>query len=270
MLLSHERLPTICQRGTMSTSEGESAGAAGNETARCFVLVHGAFYGAWLWDRVRPLLHAEGHETLTPTLTGLGERSEELSPEVGLGTHVDDVVRLLDERSVEGATLVAYSYAGMVVPGVAAKAAGRLARLVFLDAFVPDEGESCFDLMPAKAQDSIRGEAGAKGEGWRFPPFPLELLGIVAEDARWVEPRLGPQPLSTYEEAVSGTAGEWKRLPRTYIACAESAFRGVFAPFAETAQTEPGWSYVELAAGHSPMVTEPEALAMALLATPKV
>jgi pimeloyl-ACP methyl ester carboxylesterase len=266
MLLLYERIPTICRRGSMNTSDRERGVAGHTETARCFVLVHGAFYGAWLWDRLRPLLKAAGREVLTPTLTGLGERSDALSPDVGLGTHVDDVVRFLDEQAVDDAVLLAYSYAGMLVPGVSAKATGRLSQLVFLDAFVPDEGDRCFDLMPAEAQASIRRQAEAEGEGWRFPPFPLEMLGVVAEeDVAWVEPRLGPQPVATYDEPVQGTAGEWTRFPRTYIACAESAFKGVFAPFVETARADPGWSHVELAASHSPMVTEPVALAKALL-----
>ena len=230
-----------------------------------FVLVHGAFYGAWIWERVRPLLRDAGHEVLTPTLTGLGERSDELSADIGLSTHVGDVVRFLTEHELTDVVLVAYSYAGMLVPGVAAGAADRLAHLVFLDAFVPGEGDRCFDLMPAEARDSIREQAETEGDGWRFPPFPLEMLGIVAEeDARWVMPRLGPQPLKTYEEPVEGTKGEWERLPRTYVVCTESAFRGVFEPFAKTARDEAGWNYVELAAGHSPMVTAPDALSKVL------
>jgi hypothetical protein len=92
----------------------------------------------------------------------------------------------------------------------------------------------------------------------------LGLRGVVAEeDVRWVGPRLGPQPLKTYEEPVQGTKGEWKRLPRTYVVCSESAFKGVFEAFVQMARFDSGWNCVELAAGHSPMVSD--ALSKALI-----
>ena len=230
-----------------------------------FLLVHGAFSGGWLWDRVRPLLQDVGHEVFTPTLTGLGDRADSSSPDIGLSTHVADVVRLIEAEDLQDVVLVLYSYAGMLAPGVAAAAADRLERLVFLDAFVPDEGDRCFDLMPLEAADSIRRQAEAEGEGWRFPPFPMDALGVLAEEnVRWIGQRLVEQPLKTYEEPVQGTSGEWKRLPRTYIACTESAFVGVLEPFAQMARTQPGWSCVELASGHSPMISAPDALVRVL------
>lgn len=231
-----------------------------------FVLVHGAFHGAWCWDRVRPLLERAGHEVVAPTLTGLGERADELSPDVGLSTHVDDVVRSLEEGDLADVVLVGHSYAGMILPGVAVQVPARIAHLVYLDAFVPSDGECCFDLMPAEAAEAIRQQAETEGEGWRFFPFPLEALGIVAdEDVRWVGPQLGPQPLRTYEEPVTLLPGEWEALPRTYMLCSERAFGGLFEPFAETADNDPDWEYVELAGHHEPMVTAPGVLASALL-----
>lgn len=102
-----------------------------------FVLVHGAFHGAWCWERVRTLLEQAGRDVVTPTLTGLGERAGELSPDIGLSTHVDDVVQVLEQGDLRDVVLVGHSYAGMILPAVAVRAADRLARLVFLDAFVP-------------------------------------------------------------------------------------------------------------------------------------
>ena len=153
------------------------------------VLLHGACHGAWCWDRVRPLLEQAGRDVVTPTLTGLGEREDELSPDVGLSTHVDDVVRVLEQEDLTDVVLVGHSYAGMILPPVAVRAADRLARLVFLDAFVPKDGDRCFDLMPAESAEWMRQQAQAEGGGWRFPGWPLEMLGIVAdEDVRWVGP----------------------------------------------------------------------------------
>jgi pimeloyl-ACP methyl ester carboxylesterase len=199
-------------------------------------------------------------------LTVLGERSDELSPDVALSTHVQDVVRFLEAEDVGDAVLVGHSYAGMVIPGVAARVPQRVAQLVYLDAFVPKDGERCFDLMPAEAADSIRKEAETEGEGWRFFPFPLEMLGIVNEDdARWVEPRLGPQPLKTYDEPAHLDQGEWEQIPKTYVVCTDGAFRQVFEPFVQRARTERGWQCIELPTGHDAMVTSPERLSEILL-----
>jgi pimeloyl-ACP methyl ester carboxylesterase len=159
-------------------------------------------------------LEQAGRDVVTPTLTGLGERAGELSPDIGLSTHVDDVVQVLEQGDLRDVVLVGHSYAGMILPAVAVRAADRLARLVFLDAFVPKDGDSCFDLMPAEAGEAIRQQAQAEGDGWRFPPFPLEALGIVAdEDVRWVGPRLSPQPLKTYKEPVPPSTGRMGEGP---------------------------------------------------------
>lgn len=231
-----------------------------------FVLVHGAFHGAWCWDRVRPLLEQAGRDVVTPTLTGLGERAGELSPDIGLSTHVDDVVQVLEQGDLRDVVLVGHSYAGMILPAVAVRAADRLARLVFLDAFVPKDGDRCFDLMPAEAGEGIRQQAQAEGDGWRFPPFSLEALGIVAdEDVRSVGPRLSPQPLKTYEEAVRLPPGEWESVQRTYVFCTGRAFRGLFERFADEASTDPGSDRIDLDVAHEPMITAPEALSKALV-----
>jgi pimeloyl-ACP methyl ester carboxylesterase len=231
-----------------------------------FVLVHGAFQGGWCWDRVRPLLEGAGREVVTPTLTGLGERAGELSPDVGLSTHVDDVVETLEEGDLRDVVLVGHSYAGMLLSAAAARAADRLARLVFLDAFVPKDGDCSFDLMPAENATAIRRQAEADGDGWRFPPWPLEMLQVVAEeDVRWLAPRLTDQPLKVYEEPVHLPPGDWERLPRTYVFCTERAFGGLFEANAEWARAEPGWDRIDLAAGHEAMVTAPDALARVLL-----
>jgi pimeloyl-ACP methyl ester carboxylesterase len=231
-----------------------------------FVLIGGAFHGAWCWDRVRPLMEQAGRDVVTPTLTGLGERADELSPAVGLGTHIEDVVQVLEQEDLRDAVLVGHSYAGMLLPSVAVRAADRIAMLVFLDAFVPQDGDCCFDLMPGESSEGIRHQAKTDGDGWRFPPWPFEMLGIVAdEDAAWVDSRFTPHPIKTYEEPVRVPPGEWERLPRTYIFCTERAFGGLFETFAEAARSDPGWQRIDLAAGHESMITAPEALSKALL-----
>lgn len=177
-------------------------------------------------------------------------------------------MEFIDQHDLKDVVLVAHSYAGMLVPGIAAAAEDRLARLVFLDAFVPDEGDRCFDLMPAEARQSIHQQARTEGDGWRFPPFPLEMLGVrTDEDCPVVAPRLEPQPLKTYEEPLRGTRGGVEagatHLHLVHRERIQGCFRAVRSGGPDSARLAvPG---VELAAGHQSMVTAPEALAEALL-----
>src|SRR4051812_23108269 len=111
-----------------------------------FVLVHGSRHGGWSWKRVAPLLRAAGHDVFTPTLTGVGERVHLAAPEVDLHLHVTDVANVLAFEDLTDVVLVGHSYAGMVITGVAEVASERLRQLVYLDALVPEAGQSAFDV----------------------------------------------------------------------------------------------------------------------------
>ena len=232
--------------------------------ATSFVLVHGGWHGGWCWDRVAPLLRDAGHEIHAPTLTGLGERTHLLDPRIGLETHVRDVVGILESENLREVVLVGHSYGGMVISGVADLAIARLARLVYLDAFVPGEGQALFDLLPPERRDLYRQGAREWGEGWRVPPPPPHALGVTDEaEAGWLAAKLTPQPLRTFEQPVRLTNPAV--LPRTYIHCTTGPLVPSFAPFAAHARTEPGWCYRELATGHDAMFTAPDELSGLLL-----
>jgi pimeloyl-ACP methyl ester carboxylesterase len=113
-----------------------------------FVLVHGGWHGGWCWQKVIPFLEAAGHEAYAPTLTGLAERASELSPDVGLDTHIQDIAGLLEEKNLHGVILVGHSYGGMVITGVVDQVPERIAHLVYFDTFVPRDGESMVDVSP--------------------------------------------------------------------------------------------------------------------------
>jgi pimeloyl-ACP methyl ester carboxylesterase len=227
-----------------------------------FVVAHGAWSAGWAWAKVRPLLRARGHEVFTPTYTGLGERAHQAAPGLGLSTHVDDVLGLLTFEDLHEVVLVGHSYGGMVATVVADRAPARIRRLVYLDAFVPRDGESLFDLLPGDVRARMREAARTEGNGWRVPPNPVP--GDTSEaDLAWILPRRVMQPLGTFEEPARLT-GDGGHLPRTYVYCTRIAPGDVFRPFADRARRE-GWQYVELDASHSPNVTAPNALA-ALLA----
>src|SRR5690348_13524991 len=129
------------------------------------VLVHGGWIGGWCWQRVTPLLVAARHRVYTPTLTGLGERAHLLTQEIDLSTHIQDVVGLIECEELENVVLVGQSYAGMVITGVADRMAARLSRLVYLDAFVPQDGQCLADLVPAEVMANLQEGARKAGDG---------------------------------------------------------------------------------------------------------
>jgi pimeloyl-ACP methyl ester carboxylesterase len=227
-----------------------------------FVLVHGAWHGGWCWDRVAPLLRAAGHEVHAPTLTGLSERAHLLSPTVGLDTHTEDVVRLLDVLDLRDVVLVGHSYAGQIVTAVADRRPERVARRVHLDAFVGCDGESARELLPETVAHHWAESAAEAGFGWLVPVRKLSVLGVTAQaDVDWLTPRLTPHPWKTYTDALDLT-GACEEVPAAFVECV--SWMRVFRAHADRAR-ERGWPVHELDTGHEAMVTAPEALAEALL-----
>src|SRR6266446_6459498 len=135
-----------------------------------YVLVHGGWFGAWCWYKVDPLLLAAGHSVYTPTLTGVGEQAALLTPEIGLDTHIQDVVNLIETKDLQEVILVGHSYSGMVITGVADQVPDCIGHLVYFDTFVPQHGEAMADVVPAVIRH-LRKEARRHGEGWRVNPL---------------------------------------------------------------------------------------------------
>jgi pimeloyl-ACP methyl ester carboxylesterase len=226
-----------------------------------FVLVAGAWHGGWCWARVAPLLRDRGHDVLTPTLTGLGDRAHLASPLVGLDTHVQDIVAVLDTERCGDVTLVGHSYAGQVIAGVASRRPSALRRLVYLDAFVPDHGDAAIELQPPEIAHHYRQSVEERGFGWLIPPRSLEVLGVEDPDDRhWLASRLVPHPLKTFTDGATVTDAA-REIPAAFIECTD--WMRVFEPQAVRA-AERGMSARELRTGHEAMVTAPAALADAL------
>jgi len=230
-----------------------------------FVLVHGSNGGGWVWQRVAPLLRAAGHQVYAPTLTGLSDRSHLLSCGVNLTTHITDVVNLLVYEDLSDVILVGNSYAGMVITGVAAKAPERLKLLVYLDAYVPEDGQSEVDLWPPERR-AIAEAAEAAAKGLAQPPPPY-LFGVTDPTlADWIKARVTPQPVATYIEPVPRGDARSTVLPRVFIHCTgnPATTPDVFGPFAAKARVK-GWQVHELATGHLAMLTAPREVAELLL-----
>jgi pimeloyl-ACP methyl ester carboxylesterase len=229
-----------------------------------FVIVHGAWSGAHAWRWVRPLLRAAGHDVVTPSLTGLGERAHLATPATNLDTHVADVAAVLHYEDLHDVVLVGHSYGGMVITGVADRAPERIGQLVYLDADVPREGESMMDLVPADHRTGYEEAARARGDGWRVPPpLPDPLPPELPPEVAWAVSRFNPHPLATMTQPLHLEHGETD-LPRTFVLCTEGKEEEFEPPYVDRVRADPSWRVVELAAGHSAHVTAPEILAHAL------
>jgi pimeloyl-ACP methyl ester carboxylesterase len=179
--------------------------------------VHGSHHGGWCWRKVTPLLRAAGHAVLTPTLTGLGERVHLAAPGVGLGTHIQGVVNVLEFEDLADVVLVGHSSGGRVITGVADRVPERLGHLVYLDAALPLDGESGLDAYPPAAQAAMRERARTQGKGWYHPVPATEepLWGITdAADWAWVRSKAVPQPFAPLTERLTLT-GAGAGLPGT-------------------------------------------------------
>ena len=228
-----------------------------------FVLVHGTGHGGWCWQRLAPILRSSDAEVYAPTLTGVGDRAHVLGAATTLSTHIEDVRQLLFYQDLSDVILVGHSYAGMVISGVVATAPERLRHVIYLDAYLPDEGQTEADLWPDEMREEIESELQEGGE-FRAPPSP-ELMGIADPAlADWVRERITPHPMRTYTEPVPQATEGSMAVSRSYISCIEGPLADVFAPFADKARAA-GWIVSELSAGHDVMLTHPEELASLLL-----
>ena len=233
-----------------------------------FVLVHGAWVGGWCWQKVIPFLEAAGHKVYAPSLTGLAERASELSPDVGLDTHIQDIVSLLEEKNLHGVILVGHSYGGMVITGVVDQVPERIAHLVYLDTFVPRDGESMADISRIVIY-LLRKQAQSHGDGWRIDS--RGTYGVTTEpDRSWLRSKVTPQPLKTFEQPLHlKNPAIVSAKPRTHIQCTAGGFfrslmRHILARRALPPR-EAGWRLRQLPTGHMAMITMPRELADSLL-----
>ncbi len=227
-----------------------------------FVIVHGAFGGGWEWREVAAHLRARGHEVFTPSLTGHAERVHLATPETGLETHIQDILNVLTYEDLHEVVLTGQSYGGMVITGVADRVPERLRHLVYLNALVPQDGQSAFDLLLPEMRRRFAESAVAAGDGWRVPAPPFEDDPRIAAFARG---RYVAEPLRAFAEPIrlGRLAG---RLRRTYIWCTEdqaglTGVAQVMRPFAEHARGDPAWRFHQMAAIPDAYIEVPQTVA---------
>ena len=232
------------------------AAPAPSSTGKTFLVAHGAWSAGWAWKKMHPLMAAAGHRLVTPTYTGLGEREHLANPSIDLETHIQDMLGVIKFEQLQNFVLIGHSYGGMVATGVADRVPERISRLIYLDAFVPRDGQAMVDLLGAEAAARLR-TAVKGGDGWRVAPSAIPP-DTSPEDAKWIHALRLPQPLRTLETPLRLHHGD-TRIPRSYVYYTRSGPGDPFQAFAARARTE-HWDYHQLDASHSAHVTAPEAL----------
>jgi pimeloyl-ACP methyl ester carboxylesterase len=228
--------------------------------SKTFLVCHGAWSAGWAWKKMHPLMQAAGHRLVTPTYTGLGERAHLAHPAINLDTHIEDMLNVIKYEDLRDIVLIGHSYGGMVATGVADRARDKVRQLIYIDAFVPQDGQSLLDLNEvarARMQELAR-----SGDGWRVPPNPTPPDTSPA-DVEWLTARRVNMPIECFETALKLQGGPLT-LPRSYIYATRITPADTFGRFSKMTKNDPAWSYYEIDASHSPNVTAPEAL-MALL-----
>ncbi|MDP5313697.1 alpha/beta fold hydrolase [Streptomyces poriferorum] len=218
-----------------------------------FVLVPGGWKGSWSYEAVVPLLERAGHTVHALTLTGLWPDDDIATvATANLDTHADDVVRLLDRARIAGATLVGHSYGGMVIAAAADRAGGRISRLVHLDAYVPQDGESCWSSTNEHFRQVFA--AGAASTGYTVRP---------PGDG---DPRRRPHPLASFLQTVRLTGAHAQVARREFVYCSGWEDRTPFTELRNRLRADPEWQVHDLPTGHDAMHEAPDAVAALLLA----
>lgn len=236
-----------------------------------FVLVHGAWHGAWCWRRVSDLLTRQGHRVHAVTLTGVGERAHLLHADIHLDTHIQDVMSVIETEELDQVVLAVHSYAGMIGTAVADRMCERLHHLVYVDAVVPKPGEAWSGTHTRATRDA-RLAAAQASSSYSFPPPSPELFGLDGEDAAWVARRQTPHPAHPYTDALDFSVACVASLPRSFIHCTRPSLATIDAirpRITDSAfwdgQWLPGSKLVEMQTGHDPMISAPQELTHILL-----
>jgi pimeloyl-ACP methyl ester carboxylesterase len=230
-----------------------------------FVLVHGAWQGGWCYREVASLLRQAGHEVYTPTLTGLGERAHLMSRTIDLSTHVEDILAVIRCENLSDVILCGHSYGGMVIAGLAEQIADKLRTLVYLDAFVPENGKSLSDYLPAEQVEHMRADAAQNGDGYKVTPLPAAFFRVNPQHETWINAMCGKQPLATFEHRIALSGRHL--LPKKVYIIATGWEVPTFQQFAARLKDDPDWQVIDIDCGHEVMIDRPRQLADTLITT---
>ena len=248
--------------GIAVAASGLASPAGAQAIGKTFVLVHGAWHGAWCWRRVSDLLERKGHKVFTPTMTGLGASSHLLTKDVNLTTHITDIANVIKWENLSNIVLVGHSYGGFIISGVAEQLADKVASIVFLDAFVPDNGESLAGSASQPVKDAI---AAAQGRGdHSLKPVPAKVFRVNEKDQPWVDGKCTPHPIATLTDKIAITGARDKIAKKSYIR-AKGYPSVAFDAALDKHKPNAAWKTYEMTSGHDAMVDQPERLTEILL-----
>jgi len=264
--MSETNDPSVTRRAMIAAATVGAAALGGSPAAaqagRTFVLVHGAWHGGWCWRRVSDLLQARGHKVFAPTMTGLGERSHLLDGRVNLATHVTDIVNVIKWEGLNDVVLVGHSYGGAVISGVAEEMRDAIGSIVFLDAFVPESGDS----LAAKSSQPVREAIAAavqKGE-LALKPVPAAVFRVNENDRAWVDAKCTPHPLATLTDKIM-LGGARERIRKKAYVRAKGYPSVPFDGYHDRLKGSADWRVYEMPCGHDAMIDMPDRLAEILL-----
>lgn len=232
-----------------------------------FVLVHGLFHGGWCFRRVARLLRDQGHDVFTPTLTGVGERSHLLSGSCNLAMHVTDIVNVLRFEDLRDVVLCGHSFGGFVITGAADAEITRIGSLVYLDAFVPEDGDSNYSLVSEFYQRYFTDGTGETG--YSVAPVPAAIMGIKDPgDIAWIESKCTPHPFASFRQSLPLT-GAYKQVKKNVyiVATGWDVSKTPYPAYYEHYKGKPGWTVYAEPCSHDMMVDAPERLAELLIAS---
>jgi pimeloyl-ACP methyl ester carboxylesterase len=245
-----------------SPVQGAVMKQTGMATAKTFVLVHGASHGGWCYERVATILRSQGHRVFAPTLAGVGERVEEISPRIDLTTHVNDILGLFERERLENVFLCGHSYGGMVVSGVAEKIPDRIRNLVFIDSVVPENGKCMNDyVFPGWKLIPVLLAVRLLGRGYKLtPPPPAWYFKVNRADQAMVNRHLTAHPFASLQEKIKIGGNSDRVAGHTYIYATKFGFAPITEQY-ERAKARGGWKVFEVESGHDIMIDAPKELA---------
>ena len=250
--------------GTTAAASAVVAPALAQGESRAFVLVHGAWHGGWCWRRVADRLERKGHKVYAPSLTGLGDRSHLIGTRPTVTTHIDDIANIIRFEDLQRVILVGHSYGGIVISGVAEKVQAQLASMVFLDAFVPSNGQTIMSLSRQGLRDNVN--AAIKRGDLGIPPAAAAYFNVNEKDRAYVDRKCTPQPIGTYGDPVKLTGARERVAKKVYIRAKDFNSAG-FDAIAARLRSDPAWTVHDMPCGHDAMIDMPDRLAELLIAS---
>ncbi|MFQ5612248.1 MAG: alpha/beta hydrolase [Anaerolineae bacterium] len=237
-----------------------------------YILIHGSWHNGSAWYKVENFLKQRGVSVYAPTLSGMGADDHPAGKHIGLHLHIQDIVKLIQDNQLQEVILVGHSYSGLVITGVAESIPEQVSKLVFLDAFIPEDNQSLFDLLGPESEAGMRAtlvdaegrnrEDGAE-DVWLLPPGDAAFyLGDAGEEeVAWLAARLVYTPVLTFEEKVRVQNPAAQGILKYFIRCTAFPYLEAYEKKAQ----QLGWEVFQIHSGHDVMLTQPQALADVLL-----